>query len=192
VQPPLRLFGRAGELEVFRRPLTDVRGGKSAVLVVRGGAGIGKTALLRWVAAEAAGFRVVRAVGIESEMELPYAGLHQLCAPMLGLLDRLPAPQHDALRTAFGPDLITGWRLGGARLCSRVGLGAAKRLKRSAFAHEDGHARDLDLPMVEESPWGSPSWGDACQAAVRKGEQEKGSQRPRHPAVPGRADVAGG
>jgi DNA-binding CsgD family transcriptional regulator len=102
VQPPVRLFGRVGELEVLRRLLADVRGGKSAVLVVRGEPGIGKTALLAHLAAEASGFQMARGVGVESEMELPYAGLHQLCAPMLGRLDRLPAPQRDALGTAFG------------------------------------------------------------------------------------------
>jgi DNA-binding CsgD family transcriptional regulator len=106
VQPAPRLFGRDRELEVVRRLLADVRGGKSAVLVVRGEPGIGKTALLGHLAAEASGFQMVRAVGVESEMELAYAGLHQLCAPMLGRLDRLPKPQHDALRTAFG--LSTG------------------------------------------------------------------------------------
>jgi AAA ATPase domain len=89
VQPPPRLLGRVGELEVLRRLLADVRGGKSAVLVVRGEPGIGKTALLGQLAAEASGFQVVRGVGVESEMELPYAGLHQLCAPMLARLDRL-------------------------------------------------------------------------------------------------------
>jgi DNA-binding CsgD family transcriptional regulator len=102
VQPPLRLFGRVGELEVLRRLLADVRGGMSAVLVIRGEPGIGKTALLGQVAAEASGFQVVRGVGVESEMELAYAGLHQLCAPMLDRLDRLPAPERDALQTAFG------------------------------------------------------------------------------------------
>jgi DNA-binding CsgD family transcriptional regulator len=96
------LFGRVGELEVLRRLQADVRGGQSAVLVVRGEPGIGKTALLGHAAGEASGFQVVRGVGIESEMELAYAGLHQLCAPMLARLDRLPAPQRDALRTAFG------------------------------------------------------------------------------------------
>ena len=102
VQPPRRLFGRVGELEILRQLLADVRDGKSAVLVVRGEPGIGKTALLGQVSAEASGFQMVRVVGVESEMELPYAGLHQLCAPMLSRLDRLPEPQHDALRTAFG------------------------------------------------------------------------------------------
>jgi len=102
VQPPPRLFGRTGELKVLRRLLAEMGGGRSAVLVVRGEPGIGKTALLRQLTAEASGYRLVRGVGIESEMELPYAGLHQLCAPMLDGLDCVPAPQHDALRTAFG------------------------------------------------------------------------------------------
>jgi DNA-binding CsgD family transcriptional regulator len=69
---------------------------------VRGEPGIGKTALLRHLVAGAAGFGVVRGVGIESEMELPYAGLYQLCAPILGGISRLPGPQRDALRTSFG------------------------------------------------------------------------------------------
>ena len=71
-------------------------------MVLRGEAGIGKTALLEHVAERAEGWRIARASGVESEMELPFAGLHQLCAPMLDGLDRLPGPQQDALRVAFG------------------------------------------------------------------------------------------
>ena len=78
------------------------RGGSSAVLVVRGEPGIGKTALLDYAAGRAVGFRVIRAWGVESEMELAFAGLHQLCVPMLGRLDQLPGPQRDALAVAFG------------------------------------------------------------------------------------------
>ena len=70
--------------------------------MLRGTAGTGKTALLDYAAERAEGFRVVRAVGVESEMELPFAGLHQLCGPLLDRLERLPAPQRDALATAFG------------------------------------------------------------------------------------------
>jgi hypothetical protein len=70
--------------------------------VVRGEAGVGKTALLQYAIDEASQLRVVRAVGIESEMELAFAGLQQLCAPMLDRLERLPGPQRDALATAFG------------------------------------------------------------------------------------------
>ena len=82
--------------------LDQARGGSSAVLVVRGEPGIGKTALLDYAAGRAVGFRVVRAWGVESEMELAFAGLHQLCVPMLGRLDQLPGPQRDALAVAFG------------------------------------------------------------------------------------------
>src|SRR5207253_3551758 len=64
--------------------------------------GVGKTALLDYLAGRASGFRVVRTAGVQSEMELAFAALHQLCAPMLDRLERLPVPQRDALRTAFG------------------------------------------------------------------------------------------
>jgi AAA ATPase domain len=104
VHPPPRLFGRIGELEVLRQLIANVRSGHSAVLVVRGEAGIGKTALLQYLVEQASGFRVVRAVGIESEMELPFAALHQLCVPMLGRLGSLAEPQRRALSVAFGLD----------------------------------------------------------------------------------------
>ena len=97
-----RLLDRHREREVFDRFLWRVRGGQSSVLVVRGEPGIGKTALLDYAADSAFGFRVVRAVGVEWEMELPFAALQQLCARMLDRLDRLPGPQRDALRVAFG------------------------------------------------------------------------------------------
>ena len=71
-------------------------------MVLRGEAGVGKTALLGYLSGQLAGWHVARAAGVESEMELPYAGLHQLCGPMLDHLDRLPAPQRDALATVFG------------------------------------------------------------------------------------------
>ncbi|MGN6868350.1 MAG: BREX system ATP-binding domain-containing protein [Solirubrobacteraceae bacterium] len=97
-----RLRGRRDELGVLERQLQRVRGGESSVLVMRGEAGVGKTALLEYVAERASGCRVVRVAGVESEMELAFAGLHQVCAPMLERLDRLPDPQRDALRSAFG------------------------------------------------------------------------------------------
>ena len=96
------LLGRRSECDTFDRLVANVRAGQSAVLVVRGEAGVGKTALLRCLIDGASGCRIARAVGVESEMELPFAGLHQLCGPMLDRLDRLPAPQRDALATAFG------------------------------------------------------------------------------------------
>jgi hypothetical protein len=104
--PGSRLRGRRSECDSLDRLLAGVRAGQSGVLVLRGEAGVGKTALLRYVLERAAGCRVTRAAGVESEMELPFAGLHQLCAPLLGSLDRLPGPQRDALATAFG--LSTG------------------------------------------------------------------------------------
>jgi DNA-binding CsgD family transcriptional regulator/tetratricopeptide (TPR) repeat protein len=100
-RPPV-LLGRAGERQVLDQLLENVRGGQSAVLVIRGEAGVGKTALLHYCARQASGFRVARIAGVESEMELPFAGLHQLCAPMLDRLDALPEPQQTALRVALG------------------------------------------------------------------------------------------
>jgi DNA-binding CsgD family transcriptional regulator len=82
--------------------LDQARAGSSAVLVVRGEPGIGKTALLGYAAGRALGFRVIWAWGVESEMELAFAGLHQFCVPMLNRLEQLPRPQRDALAVAFG------------------------------------------------------------------------------------------
>ncbi|HEX5409195.1 MAG TPA: LuxR family transcriptional regulator [Gemmatimonadaceae bacterium] len=96
------LRGRCHECESLHRLLADVREGHSRVLVLRGESGVGKTALLECLVADASGCRIARAAGVESEMELAFAGVHQLCAPLLGHLDLLPAPQRDALRTAFG------------------------------------------------------------------------------------------
>src|SRR3954470_722000 len=96
------LHGRHAEREALGGLLAVARKGQSRVLVVRGEAGVGKTALVESVIGLASGFRVLRALGVESEMELPFAALQQLCAPMLDRLDRLPAPQRDALGTAFG------------------------------------------------------------------------------------------
>lgn len=100
------LFGRRGECEALEALVASARAGVSQVLVVRGEAGIGKTALLDHVEAGAAGCRIVRSAGAEAEMELAYAGLHQICGPFLDRLDRLPDPQRIALSTAFG--LIAG------------------------------------------------------------------------------------
>jgi DNA-binding CsgD family transcriptional regulator len=96
------LRGRRSECEALDRELQRVRAGQSSVRVVRGEAGVGKTALLEYVAEQASGFRIARAAGVQSEMELAFAGLHQLCAPMLDGLATLPGPQRDALRGAFG------------------------------------------------------------------------------------------
>jgi DNA-binding CsgD family transcriptional regulator len=96
------LVDRRAEIERLDRLLADARAGTSGTLVVRGDAGVGKSALLDAMVARASGCRVVRAGGVESEMELPFAALHLLCAPFTDRFERLPGPQRDALSTAFG------------------------------------------------------------------------------------------
>ncbi|WP_105969021.1 helix-turn-helix transcriptional regulator [Streptomyces geranii] len=96
------LLGRQHECRALDDLLAGARARRSGVLVLRGEAGIGKTALLRYFLGRATGCRTVRIGGVQSEMELSYAGLHQLCAPLLAGLDQLPEPQRDALGTAFG------------------------------------------------------------------------------------------
>jgi len=96
------LRGRQAERSRLDAILDDLNSGRSAALVVRGEAGIGKTALLDYVADRADGCHVVRALGVQAEMELPFAALHQLCTPLLDGLDGLPPPQREAARTALG------------------------------------------------------------------------------------------
>jgi DNA-binding CsgD family transcriptional regulator/tetratricopeptide (TPR) repeat protein len=96
------LRGRADECATLDGLIRDIRGGESRSVVLRGEAGIGKTALLEYVVDSASDLTVVRAVGVESEMELAYASLHQLCAPLLGRLGRIPSPQRQALEIVFG------------------------------------------------------------------------------------------
>jgi len=98
------LTDRRAERDALDRLIAAVRAGESRALVLRGDPGVGKTVLLDYLAGQAsgAGCRVGLVAGVQSEMELAFAGLHQLCAPMLSHAERLPAPQRDALRTAFG------------------------------------------------------------------------------------------
>jgi DNA-binding CsgD family transcriptional regulator len=100
--PRARLLGRQREREVLGRLLDAARNGDGGVLVVHGEPGVGKTALLDWAVEEAQQLRVLRTVGVEGEMELPFAALQQLCSPILELSERLPDPQRDALGVAFG------------------------------------------------------------------------------------------
>src|ERR1700761_3301761 len=102
--PPPGLLGRHAEREALDGLLAGVRGGQSRVLVLRGEAGVGKTALLEHLVRHAGGCRVARAAGVEAESELPLAGLHALCAPFLEHLPTLPEPQRAALAIAFGLD----------------------------------------------------------------------------------------
>src|ERR1700733_9903665 len=99
---PAALVGRGLECATLDRLLGEIRDGASRSLVVLGDPGIGKSVLLDYAAAAAAGSRVIRVTGIESEMEFAFAALQQACAPLLKHLGQLPAPQADALRVAFG------------------------------------------------------------------------------------------
>src|SRR3954464_12279435 len=93
--PQRGLLGRHNECTTLDQLIEVVRAGESRALVFRGEAGVGKTALLEYAAERATGCRVARAAGVQAEMELAYAGVHQLCAPMLDRLDRLPGPQRN-------------------------------------------------------------------------------------------------
>src|SRR4051812_31648726 len=100
--PQRGLLGRRSESATLDRLLEAVRAGESRALVIRGDPGVGKTALLEYVVERATGCRVAQAAGVQAEMELAFAGLHQLCAPMLDRLERLPGPQRAALGSAVG------------------------------------------------------------------------------------------
>jgi hypothetical protein len=100
--PGSALHGRHRECEALARLVAGVRASRSSVLVLRGESGVGKTALMDHVLRIAPDCRVLQVGGTESEMEIAFAGLHQLCAPMLQRLEDLPGPQRDALHTAFG------------------------------------------------------------------------------------------
>ncbi|MGY3684035.1 AAA family ATPase [Streptomyces sp. TE33382] len=100
--PRRGLRGRRSECGALDQVVAGARAGRSQVLVLRGEPGVGKSALMEYLVGSAAGCQILRATGVESDMELAYAGLHQLCVPMMGHLDRLPGPQRDALAIAFG------------------------------------------------------------------------------------------
>src|ERR1700751_2634580 len=138
--PVAVLLGRQRERQALDSLMEDLRSGRGWALVVRGEAGVGKSALLEYVVGAASGIQVVRAAGVESEMELAFAGLHQLCASLLDRLDRLPGPQRDALQIAFG------LRGGGAP--DRFLVGLAGRTLLSEVAGE----RPL-LCLVDDAQW---------------------------------------
>src|ERR1700687_2668726 len=107
IDPPVAgwtpgLRGRSDECALLDGMSAAGRGGEGRTLVLRGEHGVGKTALLDYMVASAPDLRVVRAMGVESEMELAFASLHQMCAPLLDLVDRIPAPQREALEIVFG------------------------------------------------------------------------------------------
>src|SRR6201986_4637649 len=100
----MRLINREGECHLLDHLVAAVQGGESRALVLHGEAGVGKTALLDYLSRRAsdAGCRVLSAAGVQSEMELAFASLHQLCTPLLDRLNATPKPQQDALSTTFG------------------------------------------------------------------------------------------
>ena len=134
------LNGRRWECEQLDGLVTAVWAGLSRALVLRGEPSVGKTALLDYVAQRASGCRVTRAAGVQSEMELVYAGLHQLCALLLDRLDRLPGPQRDGLRASFG--------MSGAAALDRFLVGLAALNLLSAAAEE----RPL-VCLVDDAQW---------------------------------------
>jgi DNA-binding CsgD family transcriptional regulator len=134
------LMGRAVERATLGRLLDAVRGAEGRVLVLRGEPGMGKTALVDDAIGSAPDLRVLRAVGVESEMELAFAALQQLCAPVLDRLGRLPGPQQAALRVAFG--------LSGGEAPDRFLVGLAARSLLSEVAEE----RPL-LCAVDDGQW---------------------------------------
>ncbi len=134
------MLGRQREREVLGRLLDAARDGDGGVLVVHGEPGVGKTALLDWTVAEGRQLRVLRTVGVEGEMELPFAALQQLCSPVLDRSERLPDPQRDALNVAFGLSA------GQAPSPFLVGLAALGLLS------EASQERPL-LSVVDDSQW---------------------------------------
>jgi DNA-binding CsgD family transcriptional regulator len=149
------LRGRPDECAVLDRLLAQARAGTSQVLVLRGEAGAGKTALLDYVHQQASGFRVARAAGVESEMELAFAGLHQLCPPVLSSLAGLPGPQRDALATVFG--LSTG------KVPDRLLVGLAALGLLSGMAEE----RPL-LCLVDDAHWLDQASAQALAFVARR------------------------
>ena len=152
-RPPLR--GRASERALLDDLISAVRRGESRSLVLRGEAGIGKTALLEYLIASASDLTIVRAVGVESEMELAYASLHQLCGPLLDRLDRLPAPQRQAMEIVFGMSA------GGAPDRFLVGLAVLSLF--AAVAEE----RPL-LCIVDDAQWLDQTSGQTLAFVARR------------------------
>jgi hypothetical protein len=144
----LKLRGRRDECAALDDLFAAARAGRSETLVLRGEAGIGKTALLDYAVASAPDFRVLRVAGVESEMELPFAALHQLCAPLHDWLDRLPGPQRDALATTFG--------LSEGTVPDRLFVGLASL----SLLSEAADSQPL-LCVIDDSQWLDRAWAQA-------------------------------
>jgi DNA-binding CsgD family transcriptional regulator len=154
------LVGRNRETDALDQQLARVRLGHGAVLVLRGEAGVGKTALLDYVAERASGCQIARATGVQSEMELAFAGLHQLCSPMLNGLDGLPGPQRGALRVAFG------LQDGGAPDHFRVGLAVLSLLAAAA------EVQPL-VCLIDDAHWLDRASGQALAFVARRVQAER-------------------
>ena len=149
------ILGRTAERAAIDRALAAVRTGESRAISLRGDPGVGKSALLDCVAARADGCRVIRAVGIESEMELAFVGLQQLCEPLLEIRHRLPGPQREALESAFG--------LGGATAPDRffVGLAVLNLLAEAA-------SQQPLVCIVDDVQWLDKGSGQALAFVARR------------------------
>jgi hypothetical protein len=147
------LLDRRNERAVFDGLIDGARAGRSGVLVVRGEAGVGKTALLEYAIESTSDLEVMRAVGVESEMELAFAALHQLCTPIVDRLERLPGPQRDALQVTFG------LREGAAPDRFLVGLAVLGLLSDAAEEHLLPR-----LPLRRTGCWRSES---GCGSGIR-------------------------
>jgi DNA-binding CsgD family transcriptional regulator len=153
------LLGRSGEQARIEQLLAHARAGAGGALVIRGEAGIGKTALLDHAAAGATDLRVLRGIGIESEVEIPFAGLHLLLHPYLDRIDAIPRPQGNALRAAFG--------LADAGTVARFLIGAATLSLLSELAN-DGPL----VCVVDDAQWFDRASADALLFAARRLRQE--------------------
>src|ERR1700755_1923340 len=153
------LTDRHSERDVLNGVIRAVQAGESRTLVVSGDPGVGKSVLLDYLADHAAGCRVARAAGVASEVEVAFAGLHQLCAPMLARLEALPMPQQEALATAFGlsagpaPDLFL------------VGLAVLSLLSEAA------EEQPL-IALVDDQQWLDHASAQALGFAARRLEAE--------------------
>src|SRR6202044_566463 len=154
-KPTPTLLGRQREREALDRLVEDLRAGHGWALVMHGEAGVGKSALLGYAVEIAPDMQVIRAVGVESEMELAFAGLHQLCAPLLDRLEWLSAPQRDAPGTAFG------LRGGGTPDRFLVGLAALTLLSEAA------EKRPL-LGVVDDAQWLDQATAQALAFVARR------------------------
>ncbi|HWX97507.1 MAG TPA: LuxR C-terminal-related transcriptional regulator [Solirubrobacteraceae bacterium] len=158
--PTKRLVGRRRERDALSQLLQSALGGTGGVLVVHGEAGVGKTALLDDTAETASGFRIVSAVGVEGEMEFPFAALHQLCSPILSFAERLPDIQREALAVAFGLSA------GPAPDAYLIGLAVLGLLSEAA------EERPL-LCIVDDAQWLDPASSRSLTFAARRLLAEK-------------------